>query len=91
MMTFQQYDQSNKHIYELYKAIAIELAKQGRKYIGSKQIFEIMRFDYQFLSNGDQYKVNNNFASMYSRKFVLEHPQYGSLFRFKQLKGVKMI
>lgn len=91
MMTFQQYDQKNKHVYELYKAIALELAHQGRRCIGSKQIFEIMRYDYQFLSNGDQYKVNNNYAAMYARKFVLEHPQFGNLFRFKQLKGVRMI
>jgi hypothetical protein len=87
MVTFQQYDQSNKHIYELYKSIAVKMAQEGRRQIGSKYIFEAMRYDYTFNSNNDPYKVNNNFAPMYARKFVLEHPQYGNLFKFKPLKG----
>jgi hypothetical protein len=87
MVTFQQYDQSNKHIYELYKSIAVKMAQEGRRQIGSKYIFEAMRYDYTFNSNNDSYKVNNNFAPMYARKFVLEHPQYGNLFKFKPLKG----
>jgi hypothetical protein len=91
MKTFQQYDQENKHIYELYKAIAINLAKEGRKQLGSKYIFEQMRYDHRFVSNNDPFKINNNFAPYYSRKFVLEHPQYGNLFKFKSLKGVLSI
>lgn len=91
MVTFQQYHQSNQHIYELYKAIAISLAKQGRRYIGSKYIFEEMRFNHSFQTNNDPYKVNNNFAPHYARKFVLEHPQYGNLFKFKPLKGVMLM
>jgi hypothetical protein len=91
MKTFQQYDQENKHIYELYKAIAINLAKEGRKHLGSQYIFEQIRYDYRFKSVNDPFKVNNNFAPHYSRKFVLEHPQYGYLFKFKQLKGVLAI
>jgi hypothetical protein len=91
MKTFQQYDQENKHIYELYKAIAIHLAKEGRKHLGSQYIFEQMRYDHRFTSVNDPFKVNNNFAPHYSRKFVLEHPQYGHLFKFKQLKGVLAI
>jgi hypothetical protein len=46
-----------------------------------------MRFEFQFTTNGDPFKINNNFAPMYARKFVLEHPQFGHLFKFKQLKG----
>jgi hypothetical protein len=87
MVTFQQYHQSNPHIYELYKAVAIRLIQQNRRIIGSAHIFQTMRFDYQFQTNGDPFKINNNFAPMYSRKFVLEHPQYGHLFKFKQLKS----
>lgn len=91
MVTFQQYHQANPHLYELYKAIAISLAKQGRRYIGSKFIFEEMRFNHTFQSNNDPFKVNNNFAPHFARKFVLEYPQYGHLFKFKPLKGVMLM
>ncbi len=87
MVTFQQYHQSNPHLYELYKMIAIKLIRQGRRKIGSKYIFEHMRYDFTFRSENDPFKINNNFAPMYARKFILENPQYGHLFNFKPLKG----
>jgi hypothetical protein len=46
-----------------------------------------MRYEYQFKTDGSPFKIDNNFAPMYARKFVLEHPQFGHLFKFKQLKG----
>jgi hypothetical protein len=71
--------------------IAFKMAKEGRRQIGSKYIFEQMRYEYTFRSNNDPFKVNNNFAPMYARKFVLEHPQYGNLFKFKPLKNAILI
>ena len=87
MVTFQQYHQANPHLYELYKSIALQLIQQNRRVIGSAHIFQKMRYEYQFKTDGDLFKINNNFAPMYARKFVLEHPQFGHLFKFKQLKG----
>lgn len=87
MVTFQQYHQANPHLYELYKSIAMQLIQQNRRVIGSAHIFQKMRYEYQFKTDGSPFKIDNNFATMYSRKFVLEHPQYGHLFKFKHLKG----
>lgn len=87
MVTFQQYHQANPHLYELYKAIALQLIQQNRRVIGSAHIFQKMRYEYQFKTDGSPFKIDNNFAPMYARKFVLEHPQFGHLFKFKQLKG----
>lgn len=91
MATFQQYHDSNKHIYEIYKAVAFDLIRQGRKRIGSKFIFERIRYDLPYFQSEGIYKIDNNQASMYARKFVLEHPQFGHLFKFKQLKGVMLM
>lgn len=87
MVTFQQYHQANPHLYELYKAIAMQLIQQNRRVIGSAHIFQKMRYEYQFKTDGSPFKIDNNFAPMYARKFVLEHPQFGHLFKFKPLKG----
>ena len=87
MVTFQQYHQANPHLYVLYKSIALQLIQQNRRVIGSAHIFQKMRYEYQFKTDGSPVKIDNNFAPMYARKFVLEHPQFGHLFKFKQLKG----
>jgi NAD-dependent DNA ligase len=91
MVTFQQYHQANPHLYELYKAIAMQLIQQNRRIIGSAHIFQKMRYEYQFKTDGSPFKIDNNFAPHYARKFVLEHPQYGHLFKFKALKGVMLM
>lgn len=85
MKTFQEYDNDNPHIWELYKGYAFELIKSGRKKIGSKYIFELIRWHTPFSSN-EPYKVCNNFTPYYARKFVLQYPQYGSLFSLKPLR-----
>lgn len=91
MVTFQQYHQANPHLYELYKAIAMQLIQQNRRVIGSAHIFQKMRYEYQFKTDGSPFKIDNNFAPHYARKFVLENPQYGHLFKFKPLKGVMLL
>lgn len=91
MVTFQQYHQANPHLYELYKSIALQLIQQNRRVIGSAHIFQKMRYEYQFKTDGSPFKIDNNFAPMYARKFVLEHLQFGHLFKFKQLKGSLVI
>jgi hypothetical protein len=91
MVTFQQYHQANPHLYELYKSIAMQLIQQNRRVIGSAHIFQKMRYEYQFKTDGSPFKIDNNFAPMYARKFVLEHPQYGNLFKFKPLKNAILI
>jgi hypothetical protein len=65
----------------------MQLIQQNRRVIGSAHIFQKMRYEYQFKTDGSPFKIDNNFAPMYARKFVLEHPQFGHLFKFKQLKG----
>lgn len=85
MKTFQQYDQENPHIWELYKAYAFKIIQSGRKHIGSKCIFELIRMEENFASTGN-YKICNNFTPYYARKFVLNYPQFGSYFTLKPLR-----
>jgi hypothetical protein len=85
MKTFQQYDQDNPHIWELYKAIAIDLIQRGMRKLGSKRIVEEIRWHHSVRTN-EPYKVSNNFTAMYARKFVNEFPQYGHMFDFKPLR-----
>ncbi len=85
MKTFQEYDNDNPHIWELYKGYAFEMIKSGRTRIGSKCIFELIRMNHSFQTN-EPYKVCNNFTPYYARKFVLHFPAYGNYFKLKPLK-----
>jgi len=85
MKSFQEYDQANPHIWELYKAIAIDLIQRGMRKLGSKRIVEEIRWHHSVRTN-EPYKVSNNFTAMYARKFANEFPQFGHMFDFKPLR-----
>jgi len=85
MKSFSNYDSEHPEIWELYKAIAFELIQSGRRKIGSKLIFEIIRW-HHFVKSNEPFKVSNNYTAHYARKFVNHFPQYAGLFNFKPLR-----
>jgi len=85
MKSFKQYDQENPQIYKEFKQLALQLINRGYRHIGAKQIFEVIRWN-TMVSGNDGFKVNNNYAPDYSRKFENEHPIYAGVFRKRLCK-----
>lgn len=88
MKSFTEYDSQHPHIWVLFKSIAMDYIRQGRKRISSKLIIEEIRYHY-FTKTNDYIKVNNIYTSWYSRKFALEFPQYAGVFKFNPLKNIR--
>jgi hypothetical protein len=84
MKTFQEYDQENPHLWELYQMIALNLIKQGFRRIGSKRICEEIRWHHK-VSTNEPYKIGNNYTAYYARKFAERYPEHSGLFKFKNL------
>jgi hypothetical protein len=93
MKTFKQYDNDNPEIYEAFKKITFQLIYKGRKFYGAKGIIEVIRFD-TITGAKDlldrEFKINNNYAPDYARKFMTAYPQYNDFFRLRQLKKVRV-
>jgi len=89
MKTFQEYDQENPHLWELYKLIAFEFINYGYRKIGSKRICEQIRWHHKVKTN-EPYKIGNNYTAYYARKFVNHFPEYAGLFNFKPLRNPKI-
>jgi hypothetical protein len=82
---FPQYHMENPHIYDAFKNYTWELIRAGRNYSASKAIIERMRWD-SWIRGNDAYKINNNYAPLYSRMFENEHPAYKDFFRKRKSK-----
>ena len=83
---FDQYDNDNPHIYELFKRFAFEAIDSGREYFSAEAIINRVRWE-TMMSGNDEYKINNNYKPFYSRKFMKEYPQYGKFFRTRISKA----
>jgi hypothetical protein len=91
--SFQQYHEENPQIYQQFKKITFQLIDSGREYYGAKGVIEIIRFNTIIGSQGylknEDFKINNNFAPDYARKFMNEFPIYRDFFRTRQLKKIR--
>ena len=88
MNNFNQYDQENPNIYEKFKELTFQAINKGFDYYGAKSIFELIRW-HSKESGNDAFKINNNYAPDYARKFTNEFPQYKNFFRTRQLKKLR--
>lgn len=73
------YDTENPEVWKQFVKFAMQLINAGYKRIGSKMIFERIRWE-TAVSGNDGFKINNNYTPYYSRKFEKEFPQYEGMF-----------
>ena len=82
-MNFEQYDNDNPQIWQAFVHYTIETVGKGFQYYGAKGIIELIRWHTPTTANGDKFKINNNFAPDYARKFMATFPQHEGFFRLR--------
>jgi len=66
--TFELFHKQNPHVLDTVIRIASELKhKRGFKRCGMKMLFERLRWLYALQTQGDDYKLNNNYTAYYAR------------------------
>jgi len=87
---FREFHQKNPQVYKLFRDIALELIESGDKHIGSKMIFEVIRYKTKIRKDARKHgelKLNNNYTPDYARQFCQEFPQHHDKFEFREVKG----
>lgn len=80
---FEAYHKANPHIYELFKRFTFEKIRAGAKNLGSKAVFERIRWETGVETVGDDFKVNNIFTPFYARLFMRDYPEHEGFFRVR--------
>lgn len=81
---FLEYHSSSLAIWHEFKTMALYMIRElNYDHIGSKHIFEVIRFEQAKARGSDKFKVNNNYAPYYSRYFVMVYPEYRKCFEFR--------
>lgn len=83
-MDATDYDDQHPQIWEYFKLFSLQMIGKGYKRIGSKMIFERIRWETMITGDGT-FKVNNNYTPYYSRKFEKEFPEYEGMFVKREL------
>lgn len=84
---FAAFHQANPHVYTEIERRALALQRVGAVRVGIGAIVEAMRYDYALRTEGDDYKLNNNFRSRYARLLVADHPELRDVVELRELRS----
>jgi hypothetical protein len=64
---------------------ALERARGGWQHYGIKSVVEVARWHTAIPTEGDIFKIKNDFTAHYARMWMLKHPEYNGFFRTKHI------
>jgi hypothetical protein len=84
---FQKFHQENPQVYRELAELARQAKRRGRRKIGIKMLFEVVRWN-RFLQTTDkEFKLNNNLHSRYARLLMEREPELRGIFNLRELKS----
>lgn len=91
---FIAFHKANPDVYRLFDRFALEAINSGMKKVGSKFVFERIRWETSVNTTGAGWstatkkplKLNNNFTAWYARLFMMAHPEHAGTFETREAK-----
>jgi hypothetical protein len=84
---FRKFHFANPHIYQTFSIYSWDAANVGHKVFSHWLIMNRIRWDSLIQTDGEKYKIPNEFIAFYARMFMIRHPQLGAFFKIKRMKG----
>ncbi len=84
---FAAFHELNPHVYAALRTLALRLHGTGRRRGSIKQLFEVLRYEYSLRTEGDEYKLNNNYHSRYARLLMENEQALQGWFETRELRS----
>lgn len=76
---FRRFHRLNPHIYANLRQMALDAQVKGQTF-GIKALFEILRWQYGQATQGEPFKLNNNYTALYARMLMHREPALAGYF-----------
>jgi hypothetical protein len=76
----------NPHVWRLFEKFTMIAIGRGHKNLSAWLIVNRIRWETSIETEGEDFKISNDFIALYARYFMHKHPQYSGFFRTKQMK-----
>ncbi len=78
------FHKAHPKVYELFDRFTRDRINRGFEYYSAKAIFERIRWETdQAKTEGNEFKLNNNFPPFYARAWMATNPEYQGFFRIR--------
>lgn len=83
-LAFRQFHHDNPHVYRRLVQLARQLKNYGHDTYGMKGLFEVLRWQHAIKTKGSEFKLNNNYTSMYARLIMQKEDDLNGFFRIRK-------
>lgn len=82
---FWKFHQENPKVMKKLVNLTWQAKRSGRKRIGMKMLFELVRWHRMVRTRSDDFALNNSYTSKYVRLIQEEHPELADMFETRRL------
>lgn len=80
---FKEWHRDNPHVYKKFKELAHEMKKTGRSRYSAETIINVLRWHTDLSTQGGEFKISNDYRSIYARLLAYQYPEFEGFFSFK--------
>lgn len=83
---FETFHQLNPWVLRALETLTADYLKRGARRVGIGMLFEVLRWRYVAATEGDEFRLNNNYRSRYVRLLIERHPDWAQAFEVRSLR-----
>lgn len=81
---FDAFHGRNPQVYKALRQLALDMRGRGVRHYGIKALFEVLRYEYALRTEGDTFKLNNNYTALYARLLMEQEPELAGFFETRR-------
>ncbi|MFE0257298.1 hypothetical protein [Streptomyces sp. NPDC059010] len=83
---FEAFHRLNPWVLRALESLTADYLRRGATRVGIGMLFEVLRWRYATATEGDEFRLNNNFRSRYVRLLIERHPEWTPAFEVRALR-----
>jgi hypothetical protein len=84
---FEAFEKANPHVYAALRTLALQMLGNGVRQYGIKGLFEILRWQFALQTNGEPFRLCNDYTSRYARLLIERNPELDGFFELRELRS----
>jgi hypothetical protein len=84
---FESFHRANPHVYAALRSLSFQMMGSGVRQYGIKGLFEILRWQFALQTQGEPFRLSNDFTSRYARLLVQHNPELEGFFEMRGLRS----
>lgn len=82
-----RWHQQNPDVYKMFERFTFEAINAGHSRLSAWLIVNRIRWETTVVTQGEDFRISNDFIAWYARLFMHLHPQFSGFFQTKRMKG----